>query len=571
MKRHFYLSKLIMFLSLTLIPIGIFGLISVFYINTQVKKNAIENSASTTKLIEQNMKELSETLEFYQVAINSDTRIHLDLITTLGNTKSNHQNTTIFNQTLQNLYYSQCTKPYIQSMFLTIEGSPYFINGLTCEKFENSVDHTWISDAQNNDASTFFKVRHVKRNKFDTVTMPVVTVYHKIKYQELLAINLRQDYFNQWLDSITNYNGQILLISDKDGQLLFHNSNAYFPTSDPALLLSNPSIEDDYFITSGNTYGFSYLSLIPQTEVFQLSKSLLLLTLIASIASIAVSSVLAYIYTARDYNQINQIITLFQKAEKGEFEPQKAKHCKNNAYFHIINNIIQLFMSQTYLKIQLDAKKYALSTAQLSALQYQLNPHFLFNTLQSIDLEILKATHKPGQANLMIQALSELLRYSLETPMKPVTVKEEIFVTKSYIQLQTCRLGEEFKVIWDYEEEVMNQTMIRLLLQPIIENSISHSRLISGQLKIKIRIRYHQELSFTIIDNGSGIEPAKLELLKKELNDNQIEDENHHIGLKNISQRLRLAYKNGNLSIYSKPGMGTIVTINGINSHLKHF
>lgn len=568
MKQHFYRSKFIMFLSLTLIPVGIFGLVTIFYVNTQARKTAMQNSRSAISLIEQTVKDLNETLEFYQVSVNSDPRIHLALISTLSSTGGQAVNTAAFNQTMQNLYYSQSTKPYIQSLFLTIEGSPYYINGLTRETFENGTDGSWAQDAQKNPASTFFMPRHVKRNKFDQIPTPVVTVYQRLKYQELMAINLYQDYFNNWLDSITDYSGQLLLITDQEGQLLFYNKNTDPEALPVSLPFTDTSVKTDYFVTanqSNGPYGLSYLSLIPRREVFRLSSSILWLTLSAAGISIVVSSVLAYVYTARDYRQINQIITLFNDAEKGEFHPEKSPSDKNNAYFHIINNIIQLFMSQTYLKIQLDAKKYALSTAQLSALQYQLNPHFLFNTLQSIDLEILKMTHRPQAANHMIADLSELLRYALEAPMKPVAVREEIAVTKSYLQLQSYRLGEKVLVIWDYDEEVLEKTMLRLLLQPIIENSISHyDPELSRPLKIKIRIRFRTSLTCTVIDNGPGIPTEKLSLIREHLNDSSIDSSSRHIGLKNISQRLRLAYPQGALTISSKPGVGTIISIKNI-------
>lgn len=568
MKRHFYFSKLIMFLSLTLIPISIFGLCTVFYINMQVKKSAIEHSASITALMEQTMDELTSTLEFYRVSVNSDTQIHLALIASLGNSETSSKEAIASNRTLQNLYYSQSTKPYIQSLFLTVADSPFFINGLNRETFSSATDCTWVEEARSHSNLTFFKVRHIKRNKFDTAETPVVTVYQRMKYKELMAINLRQDYFNQCLDSITNYKGQILLITDQEGQILFHNSNINPKNIDYTVWAEEIQKTRDYFYSSetlGNPYGLSFVSLIPWQEIFLLSNSIRTIALLAGAVSILVSSVLAYIYTARDYRQILQIIDLFSKAEKGEFYSQESHSHKNSAYFHIINNIIHLFMSQTWLKTQLDAKKYALSTAQLSALQYQLNPHFLFNTLQSIDLEILKQTKCPGTANQMIASLSRLLRYCLEAPLNPVSVQDEIKITKIYIQLQKQRLGDTFQVIWDFDYEILDRTMLRLLLQPIIENSISHRDPISLKpLIIKIKIRIQNGLSFTIIDNGPGISQIRLQELRQGLSDDQIEQNSRHIGLKNICQRIRLYYPKGCLSLWSKEGLGTIVRINGI-------
>lgn len=572
MKRQYFCSKFRMFISLTLVPICIFGFLTVFYINTQVKKEARENTRSTTELMAQYLEELTGTLEFYRVSVTSDSRLHLALIGALGNSSAGSGNLTKLAQSMQNLYYAQSTKPYLQSIFLTIEDSPYFINGIYRETFDEAADSTWVQEIPDTEEQTAMKVRNIKKNKFDTHTIPVVTVYQKLKYRELMAVNIYQDYFNTWLDSIADYDGQGLFITDSTGQVLFSNKNTDLLPKAASFLEHNippDSVIDGYFYNAGTfpgVYGFRYQSLIPQKEVFKLSSTILKLTLAAGFLSILLSSVLAYCYTMRDYKQIFQIIELFEHAEKGEFEPLAPVNMKNHAYFHIITNIINLFMSQTYLKVQLDAKKYALSTAQLSALQYQLNPHFLFNTLQSIDLEILKIGRKPTPANHMISALSQLLRYALDAPMKKVTVREEITVTKSYIDLQACRLGEQFHVIWEYRSEVLDMPILRLLIQPIIENSISHSGLSSPEeLKIKIKIQKKKEyLVFSIIDNGLGISPDTLQSLRIRITDDQVESSGSHIGLKNISQRVRLAYTDGYMKLWSKEGLGTIVVIGGI-------
>lgn len=578
MKKQFFRSKFIMFLSLTLVPICIFGFVSVFYINLQLQKEAREKTTNTTQLMAQNMNELTSTLEYYKVSLSSDAKFHLALIRALDDHANPSDDMSRLAQTIQGLYYSLSTKPYIHSLYLTMKGSSYYIDGISRVAFETSNDSTWTGNAFEQNVSPFIKTREIKKNKFDTRTAPVVTVYNKLKYNELMALNLDPNYFDNWLNSITAYNNQALVITDSNGQILFCNDNtAKLPEkilqqideiSDHSF--TDDSTIDDYFYNAGTfpgVYGFRYLSLIPRAEVFGLCNSILNLTIAAGLLSILLSSLLAYFYTARDYRQIFQIIDVFDQAEKGTFKPIEQVNIPNHAYFHIINNIINLFMSQTYLKVQLDAKKYALSTAQLSALQYQLNPHFLFNTLQSIDLEILKHTKKPVAANHMISSLSELLRYSLEQPRKPVTLREEIAATQNYINLQTWRLGEAFGVEWEYSEDILNCPMLRLLLQPIIENSIIHSQHETPEdLKIKIRIRKNQNgLAVTVIDNGLGITHRRLEELKKQLHEDQVDASGRHIGLKNISQRVRLAYENGYIRLWSKEGMGTIVIIGGIS------
>ena len=578
MKKQFFRSKFIMFLSLTLVPICIFGFVSVFYINLQLQKEAREKTTNTTQLMAQGMSELTSTLEYYKVSLASDAKFHLALIRALDNQANLSDDMTRLTQKIQGLYYSLSTKPYIHSLYLTIKGSPYYIDGISRAAFETSNDRMWANEAFEQNTSPFIKVREIKKNKFDTHTTPVVTIYNKLKYHELMALNLDPNYFDNWLNSITAYTNQALVITDSTGQILFCNDNTAnlpdeiyqkideFSAASPA----DDVTTDDYFHNTGTfpgVYGFHYLSLIPRSEVFGLCNSILNLTIAAGLLSILISSFLAYFYTMRDYRQIFQIIDVFDQAEKGTFQPTAQVKMPNHAYFHIINNIINLFMSQTYLKVQLDAKKYALSTAQLSALQYQLNPHFLFNTLQSIDLEILKHTKKPVAANRMISALSELLRYSLEQPGKQVSLRDEIAATQNYINLQSWRMGESFLVEWEYSKSILDDPMLRLLLQPIIENSIIHSRHETPEdLKIKIKIRKNQQgLAVTVIDNGLGMNQQRLEELKKQIHEDQVDTSGRHIGLKNISQRVRLAYENGYIKLWSKEGMGTIVEIGGIS------
>lgn len=580
MKRQFFIRKFIMFISLTLIPICVFGGISASYINMQVKKEAGEKAQGTTALMRQYMGELTDYLEFYRISLVSNPRLHLALMNSLNSERMDTEDFSDLTEATRLLYYFQSTKPYIQSVYLTIKGSPYFINGVYRENFETAADGSWESEAEEISENTFMRVRNVKRNKFDTATVPVVSLYQRLKYNELMMINIRQEYFNTWLDSVTDYDSQVLFITDSSGQILFQNKNTgLLPEKLQERIreylaadTSESFAQKGYFCNSGlfpGNYDLHYFSLIPDGEVFRLSNVLLGLTAAAAILSILFSSALAYVYTMQDYRQIFQIIDLFDRAEKGMLKPEEAEGQaagKNTAYFHIVNNIIRLFMSQTYLKVQLDAKKYALSTAQLSALQYQLNPHFLFNTLQSIDLEILKLTKRPTAANRMISSLSELLRYSLSGPTHRVSLGEEIAATKNYIELQNLRTGEPFRVIWQYKEELLSVPMLKLLLQPIIENSITHCGLESvGKLVVKIRI--YQEgpyLKLAVIDNGLGMEKSQLVKLQEQINDDNVEQSGRHIGLKNIGQRVRLAYSHGYIKLWSKAGMGTVVVIGGI-------
>ena len=113
MRRKFFLSKFIMFLSLSLIPVCIFGVLSVFYINRQVKEDALEKSVSVTDVMELTIEELTSTLEIFKTTVNSDARFHLAVLSMLGNDSPENVDPSHFSQTMQSLAATNdvCTLP----------------------------------------------------------------------------------------------------------------------------------------------------------------------------------------------------------------------------------------------------------------------------------------------------------------------------------------------------------------------------------------------------------------------------------------------------------------------------
>ena len=130
MRRRFFCSKFIMFISLTMIPICVLGVMSIFFINQQVKREAEKNSLSITELMKQTMGELITTLEFYRVSVSSNTKINLALIQALNKDSQGVEDLSDLNSAMQSLYYLQNTKEYIHSVYFTMQGSHYYINGI---------------------------------------------------------------------------------------------------------------------------------------------------------------------------------------------------------------------------------------------------------------------------------------------------------------------------------------------------------------------------------------------------------------------------------------------------------
>lgn len=197
---------------------------------------------------------------------------------------------------------------------------------------------------------------------------------------------------------------------------------------------------------------------------------------------------------------------------------------------------------------RLTAEQYALkltkTQSELEALQSQINPHFLFNTLNSI--KAISDTGKNQNASQMVQSLSDLLRYTLSQGKFLVAFSEELNTVQKYLYLQSYRFGNRFSVSFDIEEEVFSLEVPRLLLQPLVENAIKHGlEPLSTHGELIITAKILQEKLFIYISNtGVPIPVEKLETLNRKLRDVSISSDfsSEKVGLLNVWYRLKLHY-----------------------------
>ncbi|GLC78214.1 sensor histidine kinase [Lacrimispora brassicae] len=203
------------------------------------------------------------------------------------------------------------------------------------------------------------------------------------------------------------------------------------------------------------------------------------------------------------------------------------------------------------------ARENMLATVQI--LESQFNPHFLFNTLESIRYMI---KFRPGEAEKMLVCLSRMLRYSIQNGKDVVTVKEEMDFINRYLQVMLYRYGERLKYSVELEEESSQASIPRMAMQPIVENSIKYG---FGEdrdcLEISIRTRIQDGvLSVIISDDGVGIPEGLLKELQSNLEYHQ--NQMDHIGIYNVNKRIRLVCGNGyGVSIESRVNKGTVVTL----------
>ena len=177
-----------------------------------------------------------------------------------------------------------------------------------------------------------------------------------------------------------------------------------------------------------------------------------------------------------------------------------------------------------------------LKYSELKALQSQINPHFLFNVLNTMTSLIRT---NPEKAREVTIDLSNYLRYNLDNNVKSVELIKELNQVNTYIKIEKVRFGDKLNILYDVDESLYNFQIPSLIIQPLVENSIKHGILKkrdNGCVKIIIK-KIGKDIEVIIEDDGIGIEQTIIDNLDKQIKEN--------IGLKNVHQRLKLLYGEG--------------------------
>ena len=266
--------------------------------------------------------------------------------------------------------------------------------------------------------------------------------------------------------------------------------------------------------------------------------SSVLFILFALLALLAPLGISLYI-SMKFYQSIANIITRINVTDTNNMSEM-------NEFSYISNHITDLMDKNRITETALVEQTAAFKQAQAHALQAQLNPHFLFNTLHLIGLHARVLLKGENPVTTMVSLLSEFLSAALDTHNYIVTVKQEHDYTEKYLEIQKVKYKNNFDIIWDVDEEILSCNTIKLILQPLIENSFQHAIPLlengkRGAIEISAKLDDKGDINFCVKDNGPKIPSHRLTELRKKL---EVEDmpKKDHIGLANVNTRIRVVY-----------------------------
>ena len=277
--------------------------------------------------------------------------------------------------------------------------------------------------------------------------------------------------------------------------------------------------------------------------------NIILLTLLI-MADVVVSNRLA--------DPLHELCVLMEKVQKGDFSVRMKERTGQSEIAQISQSFNEMVGQTEELFCQLEHSYKVREDLRLAALRAQVNPHFLFNTLNSIKwMAMMNGDAKVGK---MISSLGHLLQFTLASNSELVSVEREVACLKDYVEIQRMRFGERFELVIEIPEELLSFQIPLFIFQPIVENSILHAfddDCDAGVITIGAD-KMDESVRFFVRDNGKGMDISQIR--------NPIDDEVRakgkfsRVGLKNVDERIKIIYGEGyGISIESVIGEGSTV------------
>lgn len=590
-KKSFRNRLILAFLLTSVLPM-LFMIVFSYYNSTKVVGSSVDEMAQTN--LQQTQVNLNVRLDsykdlLYQIYTNDEVVRMVDEMNMGKNVAVNKKSILKY---MRGLFY---TKDYIQSMTLiTDSGTVAFYDKLTATTSEKSwLDNCGYTQEELYDLISDDNKTHMlstqKAWQFAGKNHYLFHIGHRIidymdmnKQVGIIVISIDEKLLREICMPLqeTNQNGynNFNFIVDKDGCVVSYardeelseqivdmkigeaeRNQAYkeFVRGTGVLAGDSVSIYSQY----DDNLGWEIVHATNQAKSVEMLKSQRSLLFGVSLLSLAVLVVIIFIMTNHLTESIRKVSGVMEKAGKGSLSVRVAQIEQMPTEIKLIADRFNQMMETLQKSIQKEKETQdKMKDAEIKVLEAQINPHFLYNTLDTINwMAIGRGAYDVSNA---IGSLAYILRYGINDSNEVVTVQEEAEWLKQYIFLQQTRLKNTFICEVYVDPECAQVKIHKLLLQPFVENAILHGfENVSRTHQLFVSVRKDDEwLSIRIEDNGKGIPENVLEQIKKG-NLPKTSDKNH-IGMENAITRIRMYYgEKAKIQIESEVDVGTVITL----------
>lgn len=476
----------------------------------------------------------------------------------------------------------------IQSITIMNEAGEYYQydrNGKTLN-YEELILQKWFLDQQKHSDTLFLTPLHDCSYYDKNKDQIIVTFGRKVygvngRYAGLILIDLPPASIFKLSDAFllerNQYNIKIN-ITDAEGGLIYDSDLSsgrvnYSEINKEELLMyqKNP---DNYLVIEDTTkqLDMKVNTVIPRSKMLLRISFIQKVTLLLVVILIGVIISASILFSKRIVHLIRKLQSSMKRLEGGNYELITDSTGNDEigslvkSYNHMVGEM-EALIEEVY---QAGIRQ---KNAQFLALRTQINPHFLFNTLESIRIKaILNGDDAVAD---MVKMLAKMFRTVLDSDKKNYKVCDELENIRSYIQLQNIRFDNVITLTEHIDSQICQAKIMSILFQPVVENCFKYGSKESGipiHISITGQLTEEKKMVFTIWDDGQGMSPERLEEVRQGLymaQDVEIQKEkggedstSHRIGLRNIAERLHLRYgSDGELRIVSSDEQGTIVEI----------
>ncbi|CAM4077385.1 sensor histidine kinase [Paenibacillus alkaliterrae] len=589
-KWNDYMLKTKMFVTFSVVSLFIVILTClIFYYKnvSDIKNQTVSLSDTITRQFSRTVELYIQDIEKLSVSIFGDPvlqRSLLDHYQSKNDVEQNEIELTINKRLFTHLQ----PRPQLQSIYLfALDNVVYYVSKANGPKVSFSLlDEFWYNNNESVMRNKFFLLPVTEEDTGGGRQEKVISFVrniNRIPYREIIAymkININVKVIDNMLvhsDSNEVERNMRVFIVTEEGNIVYDNKNELTGRTNIDLdtsIFAGESRSGD-MIWNGKQYLYTYeksdytkwntMILIPNDFLLSKQKKSQYILILVGLLAMLLIAVVSYILSHHITLQLRYMMKKMNRVEQGDLN-QRMEFKGNNEISRLSRIYNNMLDSISRLISEVYESKLAEKNAQLSALQAQINPHFLYNTLNIMkSISRIRGIEEVAE---MSESLAELFQYSMNNLQHPVPLREELNHIGNYMNIQQHRFSDRFELSCDIPEALRKASVLKLTIQPLIENAINHGlgkMKTGGCITLSAR-RNGDNLVIEVTDNGKGMDEEKLLELQRSLHSpfriNELRDDMHGIGLQNIGQRIRLFYgEKSDLTIVSSPGRGTTVKL----------
>lgn len=561
-------NKMILIISFLLLLSFLFSLTVLQYVyriyDKQIYEKASEVLGMSSISIENALRELDQ-LSFTVV---SDEQIQ-ECLRQLQNDPQPYERQVLHNKIINRLVAFAGAEKYVYSMMLMDTSGGVMTAGnregvsqdlqdqLKPLAAEASGSIVWYPQGNRN---SLLAVRQIKSYTGSTFTLDDLGT---------LVIRIRIDLI---IADSTSETDQLIAVDATTGQAIYPEAPILLPeelkeeTERPELYRTAKYQEGTYFITKTKSsyIDWIYINATPFNEMFKHITFVKKLVVIIFALILLIGLLLGYRLARSIVRPISKLTKKMKQIEKGDLDNLEEQSLgvvsqtaqdevsQLNRTFKMMIRRIRELIDENY------AKQLIIRETELKALQAQINPHFLYNTLESINW--LAKMNKQAKISEMVEALGYLFRSSIGLKDPLITLEKEITIVRNYVIIQKTRFDERLDFRMDVPEHLHDALIPKLTLQPLIENAIRYA--LEPNIEpctISITVSEEEQgLDIRVSDNGPGMSAEFI----KDLQMGRVKTRGEGIGLANIAERIQIVFgPEWGTSIESKPGQGTTIHV----------